>query len=116
MTLTLLLLACAAAPTLTQPKSYTLVPSQETQIPELGGKVTLHGRMLSGWRGGPFIPSGGNLQFVRGRSEVVIWAYQRTPGEIWGHSFVVLGGEMETLWICPPGMPAGPKGCEGGGE
>lgn len=108
----LLLMACGqSCSSLRRPTLYSLETNVPVRVPGLDAQVSAHGGVSheSSHLGSP--PSRVVLRFVRGQEEQVRYVEQEQPKEIWGHSFVVLGHEMDSLWICPAGWAADSEGC-----
>lgn len=96
---------------LREPTFIPLKHNVTVPLPALGAELRAHGwiRFDSSHIGFP--PSKISLVFFREGEMSVVFVEQDRAAEIWGHSFVVLGHEMDTLWICPPGWSAGSEGC-----
>ena len=111
---TLFLLLCACGQScigVHKPMRYSLVNQEAVRVRGMNAQVSAHGGMRSEASHLGMPPSRVTLLFVREGEETLMRVEEGESDEIWGHSFVVLGHEMDTLWICPPGWSAGSEGC-----
>ena len=97
--------------TLAEPVLFPLKHNETVKLPALGAEVLAQGWIRSDSSHIGFPPSQISLVLSKKGEETRLFVEQDQPKEIWGHNFVVLGHEMDTLWVCPPGWSAGSEGC-----